>query len=155
MDNKKVSFSAVVLVIIAILSLGGYYFYQQYWSNKPADNPEGFSFLPAGEKTNNECGQLYNVIIDGTFEKIEKELLFLQPKENSEQINIVNLTDKTEFFKMNLSSDMQVLGQTETNLSELKEGDSISIVAMCDSENSDEKTALIVRKIVVEPENNQ
>ena len=154
MDNKKVFFAAVILVIIAILSLGGYYFYQQYWRNKPVDQPEGFSFLPIGEETDNKCGQLYNIIIDGTFEKIEDGQLYLQPKETSEQINIVNLTDETEFFKTNLSKEMQVLDQTETTLDEFKEGDNISVVAMCDSQNPDEKTVLIVRKIVVEPENN-
>ena len=154
MNDKKVFFAAIILVVIAALSLGGYYLYLQYWRHEPTDKPAGFSFLPTGDETNNECGQLYNVIIDGTFEKIKDGLLYLQPKQTSEQVNLVNLTDRTEFFRMNLSYNMQALDQIKIDLSEFKEGDNISVVVVCDSNSPDKKTALLVRKIIVEPENN-
>ena len=161
MDNRKIFLIAVILLIIAALAFGGYYFYQRYGTlndqlGEKAPETNGFSLLPAGEETGDEadnaCGQIHSIIVDGTFEKIEDGLLYLQPKETSAQINIVRLTAETEFFKMNLSREMQVLDQTEITPDEFKAGNNISVVAVCDSDSPDEMIAQLVKKVAVEPE---
>lgn len=154
--NKKIY---VILFLVIILSIGGYYYLyyqspvtQNEQNEASQSNQNNSDELPE----NNKCSKLVNKIIDGTFQKVENNLFYFQVKDN-DFIESVKLTSDTLFLRMNFSSTMEIINQLNITLTELTEGDLISVVVLCEEcdneeECAKEKIALIVRQMNVEVE---
>ena len=154
--NKKIY---GILFLVFILFIGGYYY--SYYQSPATQNEQNevsqsdqnnFDKLPES----NKCSKLVNEIIDGTFQKVENNLFYFQVKD-SDFIESVKLTSDTLFLRMNFLSTMEIINQLDITLTDLTEGDSISVVALCEEcdneeECAKEKIALIVRQINVEVE---
>jgi len=117
----------------------GYYFFYQ----KPT-----FPLKEESSETE-ECGILKNAIIDGVFQKVENNSIYIQPKGEENSIKIIKLINETTFLEMILSEEMEVVGQKVIKLTNFKQGNQISIIALYDELNLEEKTALIVRQVKV------
>lgn len=122
---------------MAIAGAGYYFFYQQ-----PTVDQEEAS---AEEK----CGVLTNIFIDGVFQKAENNFIYIQPKDKEDSIETIKLTDETTFLEVSLSIEMELTGQENISLTDFKEGDQVSVVALYDESKPEEKTALTVRHMVV------
>ena len=153
--NKKIY---TILFLIIIIIIGGYY-YLYYQSLVPVDiqlnQPDQ---LNQDEilNNNNECSAMVNKIIDGVFQKAENNLIYVQVKDE-DLIKAIKLTDDTSFSRMNFSSKIELINEIDITLSDLVEGDQISVVAFyeeCDNENecSGDMIASTVRQINVEIE---
>lgn len=122
-----------------IIAWVGYYFFYQ----KPT-----FPLKEESSETE-ECGILKNAIIDGVFQKVENNSIYIQPKGEENSIKIIKLINETTFLEMILSEEMEVVGQEIIKLTDFKQGNQISIIALYDELNLEEKTALIVRQVKV------
>lgn len=149
---NKIFFSSFLIVVILAVIFAGYYYYQDA-RRQPASNSPDEKILELPGQENEECGALVNEVVDGVFQKTENNFLYFIPKDK-ERTEAIALTDKTEFFVLNFSKEMEMISQTKISLEEFSQEDQISVVALCDSENPDDRKALVVRKIAVEPENN-
>jgi len=154
---KKSIFFYLIFFLVSIIITGGiisgyYFFYQK--------KVQPFQSRINQDKTTKEeeCGRLTNVIIDGTFDKIENNLLYFQPK-GEELIKAIKITSQTEFWEMVLYKETESKGeriesQKDIESTDLKKGDPISIIALCDINdcsinNLEGKIASVVRRMVV------
>jgi len=84
-------------------------------------------------------------VLDGRLEKKWKNVIEIKSKIDNKKIKI-GLTKKTEFIKMDLSLPDRSVSQFKTKLSDLKIGDSLSLVV---DKQGKKYVAFEVRKIVV------
>ena len=148
--NKK---TIIIILIVAFVSVGvviGYFsFYpkestriQTSWDNQHIDNQES---SPEEE----ECGELFNEIIDGVIFEIQNSFIFVQAKDQPERVEKIKLTDKTEYREIILSEQMEVVNQKKIELGDLGKGDQVSVIVLCDKTKPEMKRALVVRRMVV------
>ncbi|MBL7154900.1 MAG: hypothetical protein ISS88_00120 [Candidatus Portnoybacteria bacterium] len=138
--NKKIFISfCLVIFIVIIIGLGYYFFYQ-----KP-DVP-----LEEESSETEECGMLTNAIVDGIFQEVRNNSIYIQPKGEEDSVETIKLTNETTFLEMILSEEMEIIRQEIIKLSDFKQGHQISVVALYDELNPEEKTALMVRHMIVE-----
>ncbi|MBL7053266.1 MAG: hypothetical protein ISS02_01210 [Candidatus Portnoybacteria bacterium] len=163
--NKKIY---TILFLIIIIIIGGYY-YLYYQSpiiqdgqneqevQEQQDDTSQSDQLNQDEILNdNEYSDVVKNVIDGVFQKAENNLIYVQVKDE-DLIKAIKLTDDTSFSRMNFSSKIELINEIDITLSDLVEGDQISVVAFyeeCDNENecSGDMIASTVRQINVEIE---
>ncbi len=123
-----------------VIAGAGYYFFYQ----RPA--------IPLEEESSEteECGMLTNAIIDGVFQEVRNNSIYIQSKGEEDSIKTIKLTKETAFLEIVLSEEMEIIGQKVIRLTDFKQGDQVSVVALYDELNPEEKTALIVRHMIVE-----
>jgi len=138
--NKKIFISFCLIIFIMVIAGAGYYFFYQ----RPA--------IPLEEESSEteECGMLTNAIIDGVFQEVRNNSIYIQSKGEEDSIKTIKLTKETAFLEIVLSEEMEIIGQKVIRLTDFKQGDQVSVVALYDELNPEEKTALIVRHMIVE-----
>jgi len=138
--NKKIFISFCLIIFIIIIAGAGYHFFYQ----KPT--------VPLGNESSDseKCGVLKNAIIDGVFQKVKNSSIYIQPKGEENSIETIKLINETNFLEMTLSKEMEIIGQEVIKLTDFKQGDQVSVVALYDELNPEEKTALIVRHMIIE-----
>ena len=82
--------------------------------------------------------------------KMENGFIYVQLKDEKGSIQAIKLTKETNFLEMVLSLETsKLIGFKSINLSDLKEGDQVSILISADEVGLEEQTALIARRITV------
>ncbi len=157
--NKKIY---TILFLIVVLFLGGYYYF--YFQNSEVKTQDDQNEVVQEEQNGEvevsgggECPIGVNRIIDGAFQKTEDGFIYLQI-EGQDSVEMIKVTDDTSFLKIDLTSSMDVIDQSNITVDELGEGNQLSVISLCNecAENEEgcieEKTALTVRYMNVEGE---
>ena len=142
--NKK----TIIFLCLIIFLVGVYYFFYQ----RPSEDDETAEpSLPIDGRVEipdcQECGALISVVIDGLLQKIENNIIYLQPKDRENPLEAVNLTEATTFSEMIFSSEGELLEQKDISLVDLEEGNQVSIAAFYYEDKPEDKTASAVRRI--------
>ena len=117
-----------------------------YWFFYSREADEGSS----SSLVNNESVAPGNNIIDGVFQGIESGFFLVQPKNEEEPMQAIELTDNTSFVKMVLSQEMEIVKQEDIDLGDFIKGDNVSAHVFYDELIPGQKTALSIRLMVVE-----
>jgi len=134
--NKK----TIIFLCLIIFIVGAYYFFYQQSSEDEETAEPSLPILGRVEI-------LISVVIDGLLQKIENNIIYLQPKDREDPLKAVNLTEATTFSEMVFSSKGELLEQKDISLVDLKEGNQVSIAAFYYEDKPEEKTASVVRRI--------
>jgi len=146
--SKKIFISIGLIVLILIIAAAYYYYfiYQKSVENKSSEEQTSQVEEQTGEEEELDNQELANLIIDGVLQKVEDDFMYIRVEDKEE---IVKLTEETTFSEMTFSTEMELIKEKDISLSEIEEGNSISIIVLYNEDNSEEKTALAVRLIIV------
>ena len=160
--NKKIFIFLLIAVFLAIIIAGGYYFYKNPIGNNDYQNNN------ISKETNDpvdsscegdQCIVETNKTIDGIFQKIENDLLYIKPKD-SEEIQSIKMATDIAFSEITLSESYENIGEKSIVLADLVNGNQISVVVIYNISSPDELTAtsisrVITQKVAGEIENNR
>lgn len=147
--NKKIFIFCLIIFILIIAAANYYYFiYQKPIENQSSEEQTGQEEVLGDQESNEESGELTNVVIDGIFQKTEDNFIYIIPKDE-DVVEQIKLTEETIFSEMVFSSQIEFIEERDISLSDLEEESSISIVVVYDEGNPEEKTALAVRVIII------
>ncbi len=157
MDTEKKNNVFTIILIIVIIAAAGYYAYQKWMPGLLTENtPDLEESISDLNETSivvvqdiGKCVPLANVVIDGQFQKVEDNLIYLASKDNLEFVEIIALNEETKFSEIKFSSDLEMIEEKEISLTDFKEGDNISIVALCGESELDKVVAANIRIIIV------
>lgn len=141
MNGKKIFYLFLIVFILVVAAIGYFLFPLEEKTEEGA--PE---IVQPDASEDEECGMLTNIIIDGVFQRVEDNYLYLQPRDE-DLTGVIKLTEETRFSEMTLSGT-SVVGEEEINLADFKEGNHISVVALYDTIKPEKKTALAVRRMI-------
>lgn len=147
--NKRIP----IFICLIVFALGGYYYFFNQRQEPPVSiNQEEPSEEPQKEVIG-QCSVAASknrVAIDGILQKMENGFIYVQLKDEKGSIQAIKLTKETNFLEMVLSLETsKLIGFKSINLSDLKEGDQVSILISADEVGLEEQTALIARRITV------
>jgi len=143
---KKIFISIGLIVLILIIAAAYYYFiYQNPVENQNSEEQTSQEEEQTSEGEVLDNQELTNIIIDGIFQKIENNLIYIQVDGEEKT---VKLTEGTIFSEMTFSAEMEVLNETNINLTDLVEGNDISISAIYNQTQPEDKTAFSVKRII-------
>lgn len=142
--SKKIFILTGLIILILIIAAADYYYF--FYEEPVDDNDQEQEQTSESQTVVEESDVPENLIIDGVFQKVEDNLMYIQVEGTEE---VVKLTEETIFSEMVLSSEGEVVEEKDINLSDLEEENRLSIVAFYDESNPEEKTALAVRRIVM------
>jgi len=159
--TKKITIS--ILTIIIVLTAGFLYLQSRKLKNQDSQLEQITSQIkeeekqeapgqPPEQKPTQESAypaELATSNLDGVLEKIEDEVIYVKLN-GQETVKTINLTDKTSYLEMRLSSKMELLGQKTISLSNLKGGDQVSVIVLYSKDKPDFYEAQAVRHMVVE-----
>jgi len=146
--SKKIFISIGLIILILIIAAANYYYfiYQKPVENKSSEEQTGQGEEQTGEEEVLDNQELANLIIDGILQKVEDDFMYIRVEDKEE---IVKLTGETTFSEMTFSTEMELIEEKDISLSDIEEGNSISIIVPYNEDNGEEKTALAIRLIIV------
>ncbi len=145
--SKKIFISIGLIILILIIAAANYYYfiYQKPVENKSSEEQTSQEEEQTGEEEVLDNQELANLIIDGILQKVEDDFMYIRVEDKEE---IVKLTEGTIFSEMTFSAEMEVLNETNINLTDLVEGNDISISAIYNQTQPEDKTAFSVKRII-------
>ncbi len=156
--NKKTLPIILVLVLILIVFIGGYYIYNTSVENEnlPINNNSANNQQNNQGCQGDECDVENSVdFFDGVFDRAEGNMVYFKP-EGSEQLKAIAINDQTIFSELTLSEgseEYEVVSEESINLSDLVRGNNISVFAAYlndDSESDNLGLASKINRVIIE-----
>ena len=108
----------------------------------------GLSRVVVEESTGGVASSNSSKVVDGVFQKIEGELLYVKLND-SDEIKSIKITEDATFSELTLSASFEKVGEKNISLTDFKNSDSISVFVTFDS-LGEEITTKLMRVIVLD-----
>ena len=150
--SKKIFIFLSIAIFVAVIIIGGYYFYKNPIDNNQSNN----NISDTSESDNEECEgdqcvvvTETNDVIDGIFQKTENGLLYVKPKD-SEEVQAIKMAENIIFSEITFSKSFEDIGERNISLTDFKNGNQISVVVIYDVSSPDEKTVTSISRIITQ-----